>query len=447
MLRSLGILCPLFSIEGSELGPSARRFVDWLANMDVSVWQLLPIQKMGASHSPYQAISSFAGEDAYISLDEMVEMGLLESAPVFAWQNQFDVTSVMAQKAPYLHQAFEQLNDRTAFETFCAENARWLEDYVHFRLFAHLHQSDNWQEWDEEYRHWQADIDLSDFQDELDFERFVQWVFWTQWDNLHAYARQKGIQLLGDIPFYVDGQSVDVWAHQAYFDQTLVAGCPPDYFSPTGQRWGMPCYNFERMKQDHYSFWVNRLQVCANMYDGLRIDHFRALDTYWAIPVESPTALEGQWMKVDGQAILKQVKACLIAEDLGQDMSEGVDVLKQTFGIPGMQVYQFMDADEPIQKKAVYYSGTHDNVSLRIWLKERHIQKDVLEILRSILASEAELVILPVWDVLNERVILNEPGKVDAHYWTWKMDELPQLSWFKKLIHLTKRQNRQPLEA
>lgn len=469
MKREAGILCPMFSVPGNQgigdFGTKTLKMIDCIADAGYKVWQMLPLQVTGFTHSPYQNLSSFAGDPIYINIDRLSEMGLLTQSSVIncnKFKNRVDYDQVREFKEKYFERAFKTF--KKVFDAYEEEyndflrDAFWLEDWVTFQLFHELHDGASWNEWDEEYRNYPEDhdIDLADYQERMDYLRFLQFIFYKQLSEIVMYAHSKGLAIMGDIPFYVDYDSADVWANKELFllDQKgkpeFVAGCPPDYFSKTGQRWGMPIYNFEVQKKDGYQFWCQRVHWTNRFFDKIRIDHFRAFDTYWKIPAECPTAIDGKWILGPAEKLLDAILAAcpdveLIAEDLGMIRKE-VTELADAYKIPGMEVLLFkMEAKQlrkPIPQHKVLYTGTHDNatimqdyvhydnnrrISLRRFFKKRGYEERAFYdiVCHFALDSKADLVILPIWDICGykEEARINTPGTVGNENWTWKLKD------------------------
>jgi 4-alpha-glucanotransferase len=468
MTRRAGILCPIFSVPGNQgigdLGQKTIRMIDAIADAGYQIWQILPLQMTGYSHSPYATLSSFAGDPIYINLDRLSEMGLLTQSSIINCNKFKDYVSydeVRAFKEPYFQRAYKAFKKNFAqfkdeYETFLGE-AFWLDDWTKFYLFKRMYDQRPWYEWEDEYRNFldQESVDLSDYEDEMNYIRFLQFIFYKQWDEVHEYAKKKGISIMGDMPFYVDLDSADVWADREDFmisalgEPTYVAGCPPDYFSEDGQLWGMPVYDFEMQQKDGYKYWVSRMKWMERNYDLVRIDHFRAFDTYWRIPGGAKTAKEGEWILGPREALLHRIlNKCpnleLVAEDLGMIRPE-VLTLEQSFGIPGMDVLEFrMDAKQlkkSAKENSVLYTGTHDNatleeeyatfdnnkrISLRRFFKKRGYNYRSFHdmVCHYALDSDADTVILPIWDVmgLKGNARINRPGTVEGN-WTWKLKD------------------------
>ncbi len=469
--RSSGILLHPTSLPGrygiGDLGEWAYRLVDWLEQQGQTIWQVLPLTPTGYADSPYQSLSAFAGNANLISLDRLVEAGWLEKAdladaPAFP-VDYVDYGWVIHYREPKLELAFDRFIARgsaaqkAAFEEWCDANAAWLDDFV---LFAALKTAHNLRPWTE----WPAPLALRDpdalddalakYARAVDLQRFKQWVFFSQWADVKAYANGKGVRLFGDLPIFVAHDSADVWANRGdyYLDERgnpeLIAGVPPDYFSPTGQRWGNPLYRWDVMRQDGYRWWISRFRQMLKVLDYIRIDHFRGFSQYWEIPADEETAVNGRWVDGPGAHFFDVVKAELgelpiIAEDLGV-ITEDVERLRDQFNLPGMKVLQFAWSDPKNLflphnhvPNCVVYTGTHDNnTSVGWWLEEAdeqtkrflqdYLEREVYEInwtlIRQGMMSVAHTFIMPIQDLLGlgSEARMNTPGKPQGN-WTWRM--------------------------
>lgn len=469
MERSAGLLCPLFSVPGNQgigdFGEKTNWMINAIADAGYKIWQILPLQPTGSTHSPYQTYSSFAGDPIYINLDRLCEMGLLTQSSLVncnKFKNRVDYDLVREFKNAYLERAFKSF--KKFFDAFkedykrFEEEAFWLEDWAVFTLFQSFYDGASWQDWDEEYRDWpiNKEVDLDDYQDQLLYIKFLQYIFYKQFDDIIMYAHVRGLKVMGDIPFYVDLNSADVWANRENFlldeegQPTFVAGCPPDYFSEDGQRWGMPIYDFKEQKKNGYLFWRKRMAWMNRCFDMVRIDHFRAFDTYWKIPVTCPTAREGEWILGPADelidAILKESPdICLVAEDLGLIRKEVIE-LRQEYKIPGMDVLLFRMEPKllkkPAKKDVIVYTGTHDNATLngeysqydsnkrislrRFFKKCGYTHRSFNDLAcHYALDTDADIVILPIWDVCGYKneARINTPGTISNDNWVWKLKD------------------------
>ncbi|MBP5224146.1 MAG: 4-alpha-glucanotransferase, partial [Lachnospiraceae bacterium] len=453
-MRCFGMLLPVYELPGrhgiGDFGPSAYRFADMLEQAGARIWQILPLNPVGYGNSPYQPLSSAAGETLYISLELLYRQGLLKHRPEDFNKDadRVDYTAVRAFKTPYFHEAalnFKKTDAyRTAFRRFA--KAPWVRSYA---VFAVLHEKNGgrpWMEWPARERDWPAnkDADLSALEEKIEEEMILQFLFAGQWKALKDYANAHGIRIMGDMPFYVGQDSADVWEHRDKFlldpdgFALQVAGVPPDYFSEDGQLWGNPIFDWKALEEDGFELYVDRIKACAKLYDILRIDHFRAFDTYWSIPAEAPTAATGEWILGPAHrffdVLLPQVKKLkIVAEDLG-DMRPEVYELRDYYDFPGMAVMEFLLADPELPKKAkknmIAYTGTHDNDTVIHWWQEltdeeRAENREALEkagyrptartvardLCRFVLNLKTDTAILPVQDILSlpGEARINEP--------------------------------------
>ena len=396
--RSSGVLLHITSLPANEgigtLGKPAFEFVNWLKAAGQKYWQVLPIHPTGYADSPYQSPSAFAGNPLLIDLWELVELGLLAPDDIKGREygedpSTVDYEKVIAQKKELLHKAFFSFKEDVSYLAFIQEQSWWLEDYALFMAIKQHNELRSWMTWDKELRFRKPEV-LAAFKEEhiedIKFHRFVQYMFFTQWNKLKAYANKNGISIIGDIPIYAAMDSADVWVNPKLFTidislrPTLVAGVPPDYFSPTGQLWGNPLYDWDAMERDGYNWWLSRIDHAMKLYDMVRIDHFRAFDTYYAIPADATTAEYGEWKKGPGMKLFNTVREKLgyvniIAEDLGIITPSVKKLLKQA-AYPGMKVLQF--AFDPTGKSeylpqnytsqnCVVYTSTHDSDTALGW--------------------------------------------------------------------------------
>ncbi|MGN1276320.1 MAG: 4-alpha-glucanotransferase [Floccifex sp.] len=469
MTRKAGFLCPMFSVPANQgigdFGRKTERMIDFIADAGYSFWQLLPLQITGSTHSPYQALSSFAGDPIYINLDRLAEMELITQSSIVnlnKFRNFVDYAQVRSFKESYFQKAFRTFKKNFEFYkkdyNEFVQKAYWLDDWAVFKLFRDLHNDIPWNDWDEEYRDYPQtrEIDLDEYQDELLYIKFLQFIFYKQLNDIRDYAHKKGIKIMGDVPFYVDYDSADVWMNKKDFllyddgSPKFIAGCPPDYFSKTGQRWGMPIYNFEQQEKDGFKFWCTRMHWTNCCYDMVRIDHFRAFDTFWKIPASSPTAVYGEWILGPShkliQAILDAVPDIeLIAEDLG-DIRKEVIELEEDFNIPGMDVVLFRMEPKllkkPSKKNVVIYTGTHDNATVnqeyqtysknkkinlrRFFKKQGYDHRNFNDLVcHYVLDSQADIAVLPLWDIcgFKKEARINFPGTLSDENWTWKLKD------------------------
>ena len=342
-MRETGILMPLASLPSragiGELGRETERFIGYLRNAGVTIWQILPLNPVGYGNSPYQPYSSCAGDEIYISLEKLWEQGLLqELPPEFGTEDtKIRYDAVRAFKEPYFKEAFAAFEQTEEYRTFAAQS--WVQAYGMFRALKKENGNVCWNEWraEDKNRTPQQGEAPEAVGDEAAYHIFLQYLFFCQWMEIKALANESGIRIMGDVPFYVGVDSVDVWAGKENFlldtdgRPIFIAGVPPDYFSATGQRWGNPIYNWEHLKENGYQFWVDRIGYNSRLFDIIRIDHFRAFDTFWKIPASCPTAIEGEWVEAPGYEVLDTLFAKipgvdLVAEDSRRLKTRGADV-------------------------------------------------------------------------------------------------------------------------
>ncbi|MCY1720100.1 4-alpha-glucanotransferase [Prolixibacteraceae bacterium Z1-6] len=491
--RKSGILLHITSLPGREgigtLGKEAKRFVDFLTETGQKLWQILPLGPVGSGNSPYQCFSAFAGNPMLIDLELLVEQGLLsegnlEQIAKFS-KKQVDFEKIAGWKYPVLKKAFKRFQEelfegfRNEYYHFLDEHGWWLNDYALFMAAKEKYGDIIWSDWDDDLKY-RRETGLQqvgkELANEVDFQRFVQFLFFMQWHSLKRYANENNVKIVGDVPLYVSGDSSDIWSNTDIFlldeklEPTQIGGVPPDYFSETGQLWGNPVFDWPRLKERNYDWWMARLHFNLNMFDLVRIDHFRGLESYWSVPVEEETAMNGKWVPAYGYEMLSLIKSQIgylpfIAEDLGIITTE-VDRLREHFDLPGMKVLQFAfttdaankDLPHNYEKKFVVYTGTHDNNTTLGWIDEvEEDEKDLLwkyvsgtdkkmleQVVEMAIASVAETAIVPMQDILeldtNSR--MNTPGTATGN-WGWRFD-WKQLKMGQKtfLKELTEKYNR-----
>ena len=448
------------------MGKEARKFVDFLQASGQSCWQLLPVCPTSYGDSPYQSYSTFAGNPYFIDLDYLEEMGLLAKSDYEAidWESAPDQVNygVLYQKRyPVLRKAAERFlqNPSEDFEGFCSENAAWLSDFALFMALKDVHGGAQWSEWKAPLRNRDAEAlkaAESEQKDNVLFWKVLQYLFFKQWAELKAYANERGISIIGDLPIYVSLDSVDAWAHPELFqlDENKVpkevAGCPPDGFSADGQLWGNPLYDWGYMETDHFTWWIHRIEYLCKVYDTLRIDHFRAFDSYYAIPYGETTARNGRWKQGPGMKLFDEVERAIgrqpiIAEDLGY-LTDSVRKLLKDSGFPGMKVLEFaFDSRDSSGNEylphnyipnCVAYAGTHDNDTILGWFADADPEdtaycKEYLDIsdgdelnwsmMSSLWRSVAELTIVQAQDLLGlgSEARMNAPSTVGSN-WCWR---------------------------
>ncbi len=474
MKRSSGILLHISSLPSpwgvGDLGRCAREFVDFLHAAGQRYWQILPLSPTGYGDSPYQSASSFGGNPYFIAPEMLVEQGVLTRQELEGeWgadPASVDYGLLWQKRLPMLRTAFQR-TDRTEpeFLSFCEREAEWLEDHSLFMALKHHFGGKSWMEWDTDIRlrrpaavrKWKEDLT-----EEVAFQKWLQFLFFTQWEELHGYAAERGISIIGDLPIYVPVDSVEVWSCPEQFQLTrnrtprVVAGCPPDGFSPDGQYWGNPIYDWEKMAKDGYGWWVRRAGAAARFFDVVRIDHFRGIESYWSIPAAHKTARHGKWVKGPGMELFRAIREALpqagfIAEDLGF-LTPAVRQLLEDSGLPGMKVLEFAFDSGPdndylphryTTDRCICYTGTHDNQTLRQWVEELAPQvrsfteeyidlqpgEDLCEgLLRLGMSSRAELFMAQMqdWLGLGGSARMNEPGLRKPQNWCWRM--LPDMA-------------------
>ena len=487
--RQAGLLLSVTSLPGKygigDFGESAYTFIDLIKSAGFGLWQILPLNPLGYGNSPYQPYSSFAIDEQFVDLEELVSLGLLNGVgkgPVIEGKVKYD--AVKEFKLANLKLAYAEFLKREDAQKQLEEFKQshpWVSDWSVFMMFKRRYPS-SWNEWPKEAAAWIETRPTLNKKDKMDadFEIFVQLVLYRQWQKLHSYALENGIKIIGDIPFYVGFDSVDVWANQDCFlldkDTHLpssVAGVPPDYFSETGQRWGNPIYDWKKLEKDNFSFVENRIHLNAELYDIIRLDHFRAFDTYWEIPSSCPTAIDGKWIEAPGykffdMLLAKYPELSIIAEDLG-DLRPEVLTLRDHYNFPGMNVIEFTFEDCELAHKgdwnrvnSVAYLDTHDNDTMLSYFYLLPEQKQgewlfalgqmgisygtpVERMITYCMRKPANMAILSMQDILELDCFArtNVPGIVDDRNWTWKMDDFKafkdKIPWLRDLIIATGR--------
>jgi len=473
--RRAGILLPVSSLPSRYgigcFSKEAYDFVDALAEAGQAYWQILPLGPTSYGDSPYQSFSTYAGNPYFISLEDLIEEGVLTKAECekvnFGTNPSYvDYGKMFEGRYKLLHKAFErtELKEDTDYSEFVRKNAFWLEDYALY-MAVKTERFDNkaWPEWAEDIRRrWDYSMDYyrRELAEEIEFWKYLQYKFHEQWHKLKQYANEKLIKIIGDIPIYVAMDSADVWANPWLFQlddtctPTQVAGCPPDAFSPTGQLWGNPLYNWDHHRSTGYDWWVKRIEYCFDLYDVVRIDHFRGFDEYYAIPYGDEDAVNGRWEKGPGMDLFRTLNQRLgereiIAEDLGF-MTETVRQLVKDSGYPNMRVLEFAfderdtgNANDYLphnyERNCVVYTGTHDNETIMGWLKSitpaekkkictyYHIPKASdeqirQELIRSAISSVAGMCIIPMQDYLglDNTCRMNRPSTLGGN-WEWRL--------------------------
>ncbi|MDD5438763.1 MAG: 4-alpha-glucanotransferase [Candidatus Omnitrophica bacterium] len=492
--RGSGILLHITSLPSihgiGDLGPAAYRFADFLAASKQSYWQVLPLNPTNPAcgNSPYSSTSAFAGNPLLISPELLAAQGLLtdkDMPPVPDFPgNRCDFDSVIAYKGKLFQAAFKHFKEQTVlkeeYKAFCTAHADWLNGFAVFQVLRDHFKGEMWGNWKKKFRNKEAK-DISeikkDARDEIEFVKFLQFVFFKQWFALKRYCNDRGINIIGDIPIYVSYDSADVWAHESLFkldtkkEPEFMAGVPPDYFSATGQLWGNPVYNWEAVKATGFKWWIRRMEHNLALFDIVRIDHFRGLVAYWEVPKGETTAVNGKWVEAPVHdffnALLEHFhhKLPVIAEDLGI-ITEDVKKVQQHFKFPGMKILVFaFGEDNPFHpylphsydKNWVVYTGTHDNNTVRGWFDKeaspdekrrlfryfgRELTADQInwDLIRLALMSVADLTVFPLQDIIGLGIEgrMNTPS-VPTGNWSWRFkqdqvtqqitDRLAEMTW------------------
>ncbi len=495
--RHSGILMPMSSLPSvfgiGDMGPQAHAFVDFAASCHQRYWQILPIHPTDGinGHSPYSCASAFAGNPLLISPQAMVSAGFCQSSDISLArpfpEGRVEYLKVFACKEKIFDAAFHHFQkdpaQHEAFENFVQAQRYWLDDFALYTVLKSAHGGRGWNEWPQAFKTRNQKA-LEEFVlkhgPAVQRQKFIQYLFFLQWGRLKSYANSRGVAIIGDIPIYVNYDSVEVWRHPSYFKidghgrLKFVSGCPPDYFSRTGQRWGNPVYDWAKLKKAKYSWWVERIGHALAMFDYLRIDHFRGFLGFWQIPAHEKLAVFGRWVKGPGAPFFKFLAKRfehlpIIAEDLGE-ITPDVPALMKKFGFPGMRVLLFAfdgDIDTNPHVPAHYplhcvaYTGTHDNNTVQGWFHQeaKPFEKaNIARVLRmkftphnlhwtmieSLMRSKAEDVIIPMWDFLG----LKQDGRMNTpatkvHNWQWRLKPRALTSRLRrKIARITKKTDR-----
>ncbi len=509
--RASGVLLHVSSLPSrygcGDLGPAAHRFVEFLARAGQRWWQILPIGPCGPGNSPYQALSSFAGDPLFISIESLVAEGRLAPEGIGAGPGdaptRVQYEALRRWRAPLLRSACETFRRHARgagsrrFEAFCEAERRWLDDYALFCALRDAQRNRPWTRWDPDLRA-RAPGALArarrTLAEAVRYHQFLQYAFWEQWARLRRVCARQGIGLIGDVPFFVAHESAEVWAHPELFllerdgRPSMVAGVPPDYFSRTGQRWGNPLYRWPALHQQGYRWWVERLQWALTRFDAVRLDHFIGFHRCWAVSPAARTARRGRFIRGPEAHLFETVQQRirgipLIAEDLGTVTPE-VEALRDRFGFPGMRVLQFAfggdagggNAHQPhtYPRRCVAYTGTHDNDTILGWFRKGRVgrgegpgiggeQAEALrylgiapeaarwrhlhwEMIQLVFMSAANLAIIPMQDLLGlgSEARMNRPGITDGN-WEWRLtDEMLADTLAQRLHDLTAMSSRLP---
>ncbi len=496
--RASGILLHPISLPSrfgiGDLGPEAYKFVDFLSASSQQIWQILPLSPTGFGNSPYLAYSALAGNPLLISPEKLLEDGLLMQEEIDALPHypveRIDYDLVIKTKMPLLKLAsekFKRLSDPNQwndFNNFCEQYSYWLDDYALFMAVKEANNNESWHRWEPGISKRQPEA-MEDWKnrlsDEIFHHKFMQFQFFKQWKSIKGFANEKGIQILGDIPIYVSHDSVDVWSNREIFcldlltgEASQMAGVPPDYFSSTGQLWGNPVYNWEKLRQDNFQWWIRRIKGMLEYVDYMRIDHFRGFQAYWTVPQGETTAINGWWQDAPGEELFNTINQELgtlpiVAEDLGLITPE-VEHLRDKFNFPGMKVLHFAfdsDRSNPFlpfnyyNRNCIVYTGTHDNDTTIGWFQGRSLEEksrvtDYLgplapesihwSMIRLAMSSVANLSIVPVQDLLGLGgwAKMNCPGTLGDNWcWRYRPGELTQ-DLIDRLRYLTYLYGREP---
>lgn len=496
MNRAAGILLPITSLPSKYgigcFSKSAYDFTDWLKKAGQTYWQILPLGPTSYGDSPYQSFSTFAGNPYFISLEALIEEEVLteeecDEADFGTLLNDISYEKMYKSRYPLLHKAYERSNisENEDYQRFLSENNWWLSDYALFMALKDRFDGVPWNEWPEDIRlryGYSMDYYRKELYFEIEFQQYMQFKFFEQWNALKAYVNEAGIRIIGDIPIYVAMDSADAWAHPELFQLDehnvpyAVAGCPPDGFSADGQLWGNPLYRWDYHRSTDYAWWMSRLYFCFKMYDVLRIDHFRGFDEYYSIPFGEESAVNGHWEKGPGIELFRCMERHLgkhdvIAEDLGY-VTDSVRQLVRDSGFPGMKVLEFAfdsrdsgSANDYLPhnyiENCVAYTGTHDNETITGWFtsikkEERQLARDYLcdqhtpqkllyrSFISLVMRSSARMCIIPMQDYmgLDNDCRTNKPSTVGTN-WRWRLtkedlsDELQE-----EILSVTRRYGR-----
>ncbi len=470
--RSAGILLHPTSLPGKfgigDLGKDAYQFIDFLSESGQTLWQVFPLGPTGYGDSPYQCFSAFAGNPLLINLDLLEEYGLLSEEDLSVIPdhnpNKIDYGQVIGYKFDLLRKAFDNFKNNNiqimdGFDDFCSKNNHWLNDFSLFMAAKTYHGGIIWKDWEDDiaYRKpgaiekWTEKLKL-----DVEYNKFLQFIFSYQWKNLTKYAHEKGITIIGDLPIFIAYDSSDCWANKDLFtvdekgNLEKVAGVPPDYFSETGQLWGNPLYRWDVMEKNNFDWWTQRISKMLDLVDIIRIDHFRGFDAYWEIPGDAETAIDGRWVKAPGEKLFNTIKEKfgelpIIAEDLGV-ITKDVEKLRDQFEFPGIKILQFAFGPTGERKflphnfprNCVVHTGSHDNDTTRGFFEKAKVNDPEIydatqkylnyfgddicqELIRAAYASVADIVIIPMQDVLNlgGESRMNFPGTLGGN-WAWR---------------------------
>jgi len=463
--RKSGVLLHISSLSENDgfgigtLGEQAYKFVDFLKQCKQSLWQILPLGPTGYGNSPYSAYSAFAGNPYLIDISEFQQV--IKVPEKLKNSDKVDYKNLELNKIQILKKiAYKEINSgkNTEFEFFCVQNSFWLEDYALFSVLKELNKNKAFSEFEKDIFLRKKDIIANlkiKLKQDIEIVKYIQFIFSRQWQKLKKYANDSRIEIIGDMPFYVASDSADLWSKPEIFvldkqnKPSKVAGVPPDYFSKTGQLWGNPVYDWENAENELINWWIERIKFNAQMFDYVRIDHFRALADFWAVDADAKTAEIGEWLPAKGDILLAKIQkqvpsAKIIAEDLG-DLSDPVLVLRDKYDLPGMKILQFAFGSDSsndflphlYRSNSVVYTGTHDNDTTLSWLQKLDkISKDYLikysgnknpdcnTLIRLAWASVSDMAIVQMQDILNldEKSRMNTPGTAENN-WIWRLKQ------------------------
>lgn len=481
--RKSGVLLPVSALDGKygigSFGAPCFKFIDFLCECKQRCWQVLPFTPTAYGDSPYQSPCSFAGNPYFIDIDLLVKDGLLTADEAQCARRdckRINYGELFEERLPLLKKAFARFKSNSSYIRFKQNNA-WLDDYSLFMALKEANGYKPWTEWGEDKYYSHAKNRLQEYKKECEFFKFVQYLFFSQWKAVKKYARSKNVSIIGDMPIYVAYDSVEVWSNPRAFllDENLtpilVSGCPPDIYSEDGQLWGNPVYDWQYMKEDDFSWWVERIRHSLCLYDIVRIDHFRGFAGYFVIPYGDKTAKGGHWEKGVGRALFDEINAKvpgakIIAEDLGL-ITEDVRELLRATGYPGMKVLQFAFTDESNEylpknyksENCIVYTSTHDSDTTKGWLNDLDEQKlkvfdrecptrfgqtRTRALVMLALNSKANLAIIPLQDYmeLGSDARINVPSTSQGN-WTWRLSPRYATSALKnKILSATMQSNR-----
>ncbi len=457
-MKLSGILMPVSSLPSpylvGDFGPQAYRFADMVKKAGFNMWQMLPLNTLGYGNSPYQCLSSKALDPIYVSVDLLKKDGLIKTDYPKKITDHVDFEAAKKFKREVLKEAFSNFVPDKDYQKFARTD--WVRKYALFVAFKERNSQNCWNQWPDEYKNYPYKPDEKVYEEnrnQIEFEIFSQYILFKQFNQLKKYVNGLGLKIIGDIPFYVGIDSDDVYFNRECFEldsdghPVWIAGVPPDYFNDQGQRWGNPLYKWDVLQKRGYDLWFERLHFNSTIFDVLRIDHFRAFDTYWKIAGSEPTAIHGEWIENCGEDFFTQLfrkypKINIVAEDLG-DLRPEVHQLRDKFNLTGMKVIQF-GFFEPSKTNELCYIGTHDNYSMVSWyreqtrsfrreiraaMKKKYPDKKLFDaILQYALDMKSKMVILQVSDIILDERRINFPGTIGSPNWEYKIPDFRALS-------------------